>query len=148
MSCLLINIYIIALVVGDFYYSHRYAQLYNLWISSITCKLAATLCLVGNGTSILQSSTKSAYILVKTMFPFKQVLNKLRLTYIMVWCFMIGIAVPPIVNQSGTFDNLNHVGFELCIVTSKLGVYINVYIVFGALVGYICQIVCYFIVYK
>ena len=61
---------------------------------------------------------------------------------------MIGIAVPPIVNQSGTFDNLNHVDFELCIVTSKLGVNINVYIVFGALVGYICQIVCYFIVYK
>ena len=148
VSCILINIYIIILVVSDFYYSHSYAQLYNLWISSITCKLAATICLVSNGTCILQSSTKSVYILLKTMFPFKQLTNKLRLTCLIVWCFMIGIAVPPIVNQSETSDNLNHVGFELCIVTSRLGAYINVSIVFGALVGYICQIICYFIVYK
>ena len=148
VSCLLINIYTIALVVGDFYYSRSYAQIYNLWISSITCKLAAAICLVSNGTCILQSSTKSAYILFKTMFPFKQLMNKLRLTCLIVWCFMIGIAVPPIVNQSERFDNLNHVGFELCIVTSKLGVYINVSIMFGALVGYIFQNICYFNVYK
>ena len=151
ISCLIINIYICAIVAGDIYYSRSYAQQYNSWISSSTCKLAGAICLLSNGACILFSCTKSAYILLKTVFPFKQIFNKLRLTCLIVWCVKISISVPSIFvisNESEHYDNLNHVGFELCILTYKHGEQMNLIIVFGAAIGYISQISCYYIVYK
>ena len=148
VSCLVVSIYVYIIVTADTYYAHNYMQYYKSWISGVVCKISAVLSITANVSCLLLGCIKMVYIFMKTLYPFKQLLQTLPLICIMKWFFLITIILPISLSNYGLFNHLPHSKFGFCLGITQIGVHFVVFILFAAVLAVFLQSLCYYSIYR
>ena len=147
-SCLVVSFYVSIIVAADTYYAQNYMQFYKSWLSSAFCKLSAVISIAANVSCLLLGCVRMIYILIKTIYPFKQLVQKLPLICIMVWLFLITTILPLSIVNYRLFNNLSHSRFAFCLGITQMGGHFDAIMICPAALALLCQSACYYVVYR
>ena len=145
LSCIVVSIYITIIVTADTYYGQNYLHFYTSWLSSVACSISHVTSFTANASCSLLGCVKLLYILVNTVYPFKQLPGQLSLMCIMVWLLVIIFILPSSIGIHGLQNNLALFRFGLCLGSTQIGGHL-VRIIPAAL-AVICQSMSYYVVY-